>query len=373
LKKFLLYLLAFVLLAYLTSIATGTRYIWKALIYNYVDYDDYKIFDNRTIDNDRKVEWPMASALRQIEISADLDAYLTKMETIGFLAIRNDSVVYEKYWDGYDSETIANSFSVAKSYISMLTGFAIQDGAIESVDDKVRKYLPELNEETFGSITIRHLLTMSSGLEWTESYGGPINHTTEGYYGTNLWNLVSSLNLEHEPGQVFRYKGCDPQLLAFVIEKASGKSLSNYLSQKFWKPVGSTAKGLWSLDDKEGMEKAYCCINASARNFARIGKLYLNYGNWNGRQLLDSGWIAQSVAPHLLPDKSGQSTQYYGWQWWCMNDINKNVFYCRGLNGQYVICFPDKNLVLVRIGHKRETSGNHPTDLLKMVEWAETL
>ena len=144
----------------------------------------------------------------------------------------------------------------------MLIGFAIQDGYISGLDDGIRKYLPELDEETFGPITLRHLITMTSGLEWIERYNMPINHTSESYYGTDLWKLVSNLERIQEPGTQFHYKGSDPQLLAFVLEKVTGKTLSDYLSEKFWIPTGHTDNGLWSLDHADGMEKAYCCINA---------------------------------------------------------------------------------------------------------------
>jgi len=373
LKKKLIIVSVIGLSLYVLSWLTGTQYVWKAIVYNYVDYDDYKIFDNRTIAHERVVAWEEATPQRSVQLPMDLDNYLTEMESIGVLAIRNDSIICEKYWDDYDETTLANSFSVAKSYISMLVGFALKDGSISSLDQSVRDFLPSLDEATFQDIKLKHLITMSSGLEWIESYGGPINHTTESYYGKDLWRLVSNLKKEHDPGKVYNYKGCDPQLLAYVIEKATGNTVTQYLSKKFWKPVGSNADGLWSVDHEEGIEKAYCCINTNVRNFARIGKLYLNYGNWNGRQLLDSSWIAESTRPHGLPNTEGVATQYYGYQWWCMNDMDKNVFYCRGLNGQYVICFPEKNLVIVRVGHKRETSGNHPTDLVKLVEWGETL
>ncbi|MGB0429924.1 MAG: serine hydrolase domain-containing protein [Bacteroidia bacterium] len=295
------------------------------------------------------------------------------METIGFLAIQNDSIIFEKYYSSYDSSTIANSFSVAKSYITMLVGFAINDGLIKSINDNVTQYLDNYNVDVFGDITIEHLCTMSSGLEWKESYGGPINHTTEGYYGTNIEKLIKGLKKAHKPGLVYQYKGCDPQLLAFIIEKVTGKSVSEYLSEKFWSKTEHTLNGLWSLDHKNGHEKAYCCINTTARNFARIGKLYLNRGKWNNNQLLDSNWITQSITPHKIPNPKGRKTLHYGYQWWLMNDLDKNVFYARGLNGQYVICFPEKDLVIVRIGQKRETSGNHPPDVLKYVEWGESL
>lgn len=371
-RKILVVLFSISALLYLLSVISGKDYIWKTLVYNYVDFDDYKIFDNRAIVSDAAQPFPIAApGLR--EIPKEVNDYFTETQSIGLLAIQNDEIIYEKYWPGYDENTMANSFSVAKSYVSMLIGFAIEDGFISSLDDGVRQYLPELDPEVFDDITLRHLITMSSGLEWIERYNLPINHTSESYYGTDLWKLVANLNKETEPGAVYNYKGSDPQLLAFVLKKATGLSLSDYLSKKFWIPTGHIDDGLWSLDDKDGIEKAYCCINTNARNFSRIGLLYMNHGQWNGKQLLDSVWCANSVKSHLIKNKKGEDTNYYGYMWWNLNDIDKNVFYCRGLNGQYVVVFPDKNLVIVRIGHKRDASGRHPNDLLKLVEWGESI
>lgn len=370
-KKVFIWVLGITLGIYLLSVITNTDYVWKTIRYNYVDYDDYKIFDNRTIEKGKIQPWPKAQ--QQFEIPEELDKYLGKMETIGVLAIKDGKVIAEKYWPEYDEETIANSFSVAKSYVSMLVGFALQDGYFDSIDDPITKYLPELDAEPFAKITLRHCLTMSSGLEWIERYNMPINHTSESYYGKDLWKLVSGLESINEPGEVFHYKGSDPQLLAFAIEAATGRTLSQYLSEKFWKPTGSTSDGLWSLDDANGHEKAYCCINTTARNFARIGHLYLNHGKWNGRRLLDSSWVAKSTTPHYIPNRAGEKCDYYGYQWWLMDDLEKDIFYCRGLNGQYVLCFPKKDLVIVRIGNLRESDGNHPVDARKLAEWGETL
>ncbi|MBI1183650.1 serine hydrolase [bacterium] len=372
-RKVALYVLLTAVLLYVASLLFGVGYIWKAIVYNYVDYDDYKIFDNRSIVAGQAQPWPDAKAKGSISLPEDLENYHREMGTIGFIAIKNDSIIFEKYWEDFDENTIANSFSVAKSYITMLVGFALQDGYFHSLNDKITDYLPDLDAEVYGDISLENLCTMSSGLAWTESYGGPINQTTEGYYGKDLWHLVANLHKENTAGSTYHYKGCDPQLLAFAIEKATGKTVSGYLSEKFWIPTGCVGDGLWSLDHKDGTEKAYCCINTTARNFAKIGRLYMQYGQWNGKQLLDSEWVAKSIKPNLIPNAAGEPTRYYGMQWWCMNDLNKNVFYARGLNGQYVICLPEKNMIVVRIGKKRESSGNHPPDVLRYVAWAETL
>lgn len=370
-KKIFFVIFGLFILAYLSTWFTNTTYLWKAIIYQQVDYDDYKIFENRIIEApSSSAEWPEAK--KAIPINQTLDNYLSELESIGFLAIKDDSIICEKYWPEYNVNTKANSFSVAKSYVSMLIGFALQDGYIKSINDPVSNYLPEFtqNEE----IRIKDLLTMSSGINWIERYDMPINHTTESYYGTDLKALVLGLDIINPPGTEWHYKGCDPQILAMIIEKTTGSTVSEYLSNKFWKPVGSTANGLWSLDKKDGIEKAYCCINTNARNFARIGKLYLNYGNWNNTQLLDSSYVYESLQPNLIPNKSGEPTKHYGYQWWMMDDLGKNIKYARGLNGQYVIIIPDKNMILVRLGNKRDIGkGKHPIEVLRMVEWAENI
>lgn len=373
-KKALIIVGILALVLYITSIVTGTHYIWKTLVYNYVDYDDYTIFENREIKMNKPQPWPDVSDSRDIDLTDSLHQFLTELETIGLLAIEDGSIIYEKYWDGYDQNTMANSFSVAKSYISALVGIALQEGKIKSLEDPITNYMPNLEGDHFSAITIKHLLTMSSGLEWIERYNMPINHTSESYYGTDLWGLVSGLEKLHKPGEVFHYKGSDPQLLSFVLKEATGQTVSDYLSEKIWVPTGSTQNALWSLDRKNGDEKAYCCINTNARSFARFGQLYLNHGKWNGVQILDSAYIAQSIQPHGIENDKGQKTDYYGYQWWCMDDVGKNVYYCRGLNGQYIFVFPESKRVVVRIGNKRKKGkGRHPVEVMKIVEWAENL
>lgn len=351
----------------------GVPYIWKALIYQQVDYDDYKIFHNRPIEAGEVEAFPLHEKYGELQAPDSLLSFLTDSRSIGLLVLKDGKLLFEHYWEGYDEHTIANSFSVAKSYVSMLVGFAIQDGFISNEDQKIIDFLPELDPAVYGDIRIVDLLRMSSGLDWTESYSMPFNHTTEGYYGTDLKELVSHLERIERPGSLYKYKGCDTQLLALVLEAATGEHLADYLSAKFWIPVGAPANALWSLDHKGGIEKAYCCINTSPRGFAKIGQLYLNHGRWNGTQLLDSLWIARSVSPHGLPDKNGLPVMYYGYQWWCMADRGSDVFYCRGLNGQYVIVSPENNTVAVRIGHERRTAGNHPDDVTQILKWIQRL
>ena len=135
---------------------------------------------------------------------------------------------------------------------------------------------------------------MSSGLNWTEDYYNPIGQTAEAYYGTSLRSLVINLKVVEEPGKVFKYHSSCTQLLGFILEKATGKTISEYASEKLWKPMGVKHSALWSTDTKNGDEKAFCCINSNARDFARLGKLYLDYGSWDGVQLVDTSFIVKA-------------------------------------------------------------------------------
>jgi CubicO group peptidase (beta-lactamase class C family) len=163
-------------------------------------------------------------------------------------------------------------------------------------------------------------------------------------------------------------------LLGLIVEKATGKSLSRYASEKLWQPLGAEHPALWSTDKKDGVEKAFCCFNSNARDFARIGQLMLDSGRWKGNEIISPDYYAQSITPCNIPDNSGQPVNYYGYQWWLCPSF-PGVFYARGILGQYIIIIPSKNMVVVRLGHKR--SGNRVNGLLEevnaLVNWGMSL
>ncbi len=175
-------------------------------------------------------------------LSPELEALHKHIKTTAYVVIKNDSVIQENYWIDGDTAVISNSFSIAKSYVSMLIGFAIQDKYIRSVDQPIGDFLPYFRSEGKEKITIKHLLQMSSGLSWDESYTGPLSITTQGYYGNDLEKLIKGLKVISEPGKEFRYLSGDTQLLGLVLKKATGYSLSEYLYLKFWNPVALKIK-----------------------------------------------------------------------------------------------------------------------------------
>lgn len=361
-------LLVVLLSGYITI--TGNNYIYKAIAYNYADIDDYVLFPNDTVKAGMPQPWPVSKTYNRIKPFPSLQRQLDSIRSVAFVVIKDDSICFEEYWDGYSEASFSNSFSVAKSIISLLTGIALGEGKIRSLDDPIGKYIHDFKHPEMGNVTVRQLLMMSSNSSWDESYSGLFSQTTKGYYGTDLHEQVMSLQLQGSPGKLYSYRSGDTQLLSLVLKAATGKSVSVYASEKLWKPMGAEHDALWSLDHKGGIEKAYCCFNTNARDFARIGNLMLHNGNWKGRQLVPEEYVKEALQPVGLPDETGMATNYYGYQWWLMPERG-NVFYARGINGQWIICIPDKQMVIVRLGHLRgEKMLTAYEEVYEMVDWA---
>ncbi len=335
----------------------GKFYFWKALAYNYVNIDDLDLFPARTVAAGNPAEWPVAHDYNQVPLTKKLSGELEAHGSVAFLVIRNDSVVHEQYWDGYDGSSLSNSFSMAKSFISALIGIAMAEGKINSLDDAVADYLPGFDHDDNRKLTIRHLLTMSSALDWDEQYASLFSQTTEAYYGKRLGKQMMRLKVTGDPGKAYDYMSCNTQLLGLVLRKATGTKISHYATEKLWTPMQASHDARWSLGRKRGIEKAYCCLYSNARDFARIGKLYLDSGRWNGRQLVPEEYVLASLRPAPLLDK-GQPNKIYGYHWWLDNIDGHPIFYARGILGQYVIALPEEDLIIVRLGKKRHQAGD---------------
>lgn len=368
-KRVFIFIVALVIVVYVATSVTGYNYLYKALWFNYVDIDDYKIFPNRKVEKGATMRWKQGASYNALQPDLQLRKTLERLESTALVVVRNDSLLYEEYWDGYGKSSVSNSFSVAKSVVALLTGFALQEKKIKSLDEPIKNYLPEFAEGGKSKITIRHLLTMTSGTDWDEAYSSLFSITTEAYYGKNLRELFTGVNVKDEPGKVWEYKSGDTGLLALVLEKATGKPLSQYASEKLWKPLYAEHPALWSLDRKDGFEKAYCCFNATARDFARIGNLMLNKGAFRGTQLLDKKYVELVLKPVNLPERNGQIVDYYGMQWWVLPDRD-GVFYARGILGQYILVVPQKNTVVVRLGKARgEPVNTSHEEVYALVDW----
>jgi len=351
----------------------SNHYIVSALIHQKPTIDSYKIFQNRAVQNGTAQPWKVSDRYNSCSFTDDQLSYFTSLKTVAFLVVKDTMLLSETYWGGYDKDSYSNSFSMAKSIVSLLIGCAVQDGYIKSIDQPIGDFLPEYKEGVRSKVTLRNLLTMSSGLSWDESYSSLFSVTTQGYYGNNLKRLVLNLHSVDQPGKLFSYRSGDSQLLAMIVEAATGKKVAEYASERIWKPLGAEHEALWSLDKKEGMEKAFCCFNSNARDFARIGQLMLNSGKWNGVQLIPEWYVKEAIKPvsELIDIELNQPNQRYGLQWWCLSYKNFSVYYARGILGQYIFVIPELNAVIVRLGHKRNDVkiDGHPEDVYKYIDF----
>lgn len=328
--------------------------------YNFADIKDYKKFPSRPLTRDtlpfefsvrEKERAPRTITRKEKEIA--FDDFLEKSKTLAFLIIKNDTIQYERYFKGYDRPSIVPSFSVAKSVTSILVGCAIEDGLIASVDEPVTNYIPEMQKNGFDQVTIKHLLQMTSGIKFSESYVNPFGKAAAFYYGTNIRKNTIGIKLKAEPGTTFNYQSGNTQLLGMVLERAlKDKSLTQYLQEKIWTPLAMEYDGSWSLDRKvDGMEKTFCCLNSTAIDYAKIGRLYQNMGNWNGLQIVPEEWVRTSTIAEL---KDG-SVAHYQYQWWLITE--EGDYMAQGILGQYIYVHPAKNMVIVRLGKKPGNVG----------------
>ena len=367
--KIKLSLLAILVVFNIWLLASGKTYFYRALYHNFPNIDDYEFFENRKIAKSTSPQpWNVSPQLNEIALTETLDKKLNELKSVAFVVIKNDTVVQEHYWDGYSTSSCSNSFSAAKSHVSALIGVALKEGKIKSIEEPVANYVPSFKEGDKAKIKIVDVLKMSSGLSWDESYSGPFSLTTEAYYGWDIEGIINNLYALEPAGQKFKYLSGDTQVLAMVLKSATGKSLTELSQEKLWQPMGYEHDAFWSVDRKDGVEKAYCCINSNALDFARLAKLYMNDGNWNGQQLIDSAYIAASVSPAVYAQ---ETASHYGYMWWIYNQLpGEKIYYARGILGQYIIAIPSKDIIIVRLGRKREKSKEkiHPIEVSVMIE-----
>ncbi|MBV9418728.1 MAG: serine hydrolase [Alphaproteobacteria bacterium] len=286
--------------------------------------------------------------------SHDTRAFLEKVETTGLLVLKDGKNVYENYWLGNDATTQSVSWSVAKSFVSALMGIAVGDRKIASVLDPVTKYAPELAGSAYDGVRIKDVLQMSSGARWNEDYSNPdadINRFGRMLVeGTSLDAFAATVRPEKPPGTFNRYNTTDTHVLGMVIRNATGQSLSEFLHDRLWDPLGMEADGFWIVDNC-GMEMAGGGLNAVLRDYAKLGQLYLNEGNWHGKQLIPAQWIRDSVtpdAPHVMPGTrdSALLPWGYGYQWWVPD--NSGAYSAIGIYGQFIFVHPKARVVIAK-------------------------
>jgi CubicO group peptidase (beta-lactamase class C family) len=377
-KRIFLLIVSLLIIASVTAVLTGNSHIFSAVAKTYLvgvsgpTIDDYTKFANRKVKAGNYHPWKLHENYNKKKLSDSTINKLEQYNPVAFLVIKDNQILFEKYWDNYSDSSYTNSFSMAKSITGILTGIAIDKGFINSVNDPVSKYLPQYAHQP--KLTIKHLLTMSSGIDFGESYKDPFGFMAKAYYGTDIKKLtLSKTKFSDEPGKVFKYQGGNTLLLSFIIEQTSGMTLSEFASNYLWKLNGAKYDALWTVDNKNGVEKAYCCFYSNAQDFARFGRLFMQNGNMFGKQILTSEYVKESITPaSYLTDTEGNKVTYYGYQWWLGNYKNLDFYFMRGILGQYVICIPSENIIIVRLGKNRSDKyiNNHPTDVYDNIDAA---
>lgn len=376
-KKTLLASLLFVLIVVVIHLVMGYGYILKGLAFAYLrgqkgpGIKEHHLFYNYELKSSSPEVWN--DNYPDFQISVEDSIFLDSIQTAGFLVIKDKEIIHESYYNEFNDSIPTNSFSAAKSMVSLCVGIAIDEGHIKSVDQKVSEFIPEFKKDNLSNISIRHLLSMSSGLSWSESGKNPYSNNAEAYYGSNLRVLVTSQKAVSEPGEFFDYKSGDTQLLTYIIEKSTGLSLGEYFYEKIWSKINTERKGYWNLDKENGDAKGFCCLYAVPRDYAKLAQLILNNGQWNGKQIVSKDYLQKCLFPEKeITEKDGEENKRYCWQWWYAKIDGKEVHYARGLLGQYYIAVPEDDLIIVRTGWKRKKVGEdgHPKDFWDYIKIA---
>jgi len=350
-------------------------YLMRSIAWGDSDVNDYQKFPGRPLASSstpfyfkEDLAEDMVRALFEKNPAIDgLDDFLEQTQTQAFIVIQNDTILYERYFNDASRETIVTSFSCAKAWDSALIGAAIDDGYIQSVDDPITNYLPELAErdQAFSDISIYDLLRMSSGIEY-DGLGGLDGDNSKTYYYPDLRKLaLEETTVISSPGSDFLYNNFNPLLLGMILERATGMSVATYLETRIWQPIGMEFDGSWSLDSEtSGFEKMESGINGRAIDFAKFGRLFLNSGNWDGTQILPADWVAQSTGQDTSPDSLHIGDRYYALMWEGRQRDGSNYdYFAEGHYGQEIYVSPHKNLVIVRNGEAYGEFGQYWTEI----------
>jgi CubicO group peptidase (beta-lactamase class C family) len=270
-----------------------------------------------------------------------LDALNESRPVRSMLIIRNDTLLYDYYGQKTSASDVNTSYSVAKSFTSAMIGIAIEEGKIKSVHDKVVDYIPELKGIPMSEkLEVEHLLNMTSGFK------NKLGIDAELYYGNDVTRTLKHVEFEHEPGTYQEYINLDVQLLGLILHRATGKKASEYLSEKIWKPISMCSDAIWTVD-KKGEDKTFCCMGATALDYAKFGRLFLNNGNWNGEQVVPEEWVQKSVSR----DTTNGSGFGYNYNWH-IGEKAYGDYMADGLYKQHIYVHPKKNIVIVLMANR---------------------
>ncbi|MDR2621033.1 MAG: beta-lactamase family protein [Dysgonamonadaceae bacterium] len=355
---------------------SGNGYVVKAFRttilkgYSTTYIDDYVDFNNNVIHAGTPQPWELHENYNKIRLTDTLRKELEDFHSIAFALFKDGKLLYEEYWDDYAGNSLTNSFSMAKTMTTMLLGKAIEQGYIQSVYQPLTDFLPEFLSDSLGRMaTVGDLSSMRSGFDWDEEYYSPVNMTTEAYFGNDVEKQLLKRHFVTQPGGKFKYLSANTQLLAMVLKRATGKSLAQYFSETFWQPMGMEHDALWALSGD--IEKSFCCVYSNVRDFAKLGQLLLQKGNWNGQQILDSAFVDRMTTPDPAAFEPGEPKKY-SYSVWIDEEHDPPFYGMMGHLGQRIIVVPGENLVIVRLGKEKDSvnprKGHLDTDVYYFVD-----
>jgi CubicO group peptidase (beta-lactamase class C family) len=402
-KIFFRFILALVILVFAVIVLPMTymylteprEYAYRELMWNESDIYDYEKFpyreiliaspvyhfkENLTPSLFQTVEYKRGGKVQ----SADFEDFMTRSGTTAFIVVQDANLLYENYFNGFQRDGWFTSFSTAKSIISALVGIAVDEGLIDDINDPFVKYLPELAGRGLDKMTIKHLLTMSCGYQFTtsESYFYTLSFLSDeakAYYYPDLRALIQ-MKLrpgKQEVGSCFLYNDYAPVLEGLILERVTGMTVSAYLQEKIWRPLGMEYPARFSIDSQaSGFEKMSADFNARAIDYAKFGQLFLKKGNWNGKQIISEAWVKESTTvdstdqrPWLTYDDFRQEQGYYKYHWWGKLRENGLFDYMAiGHLNEYIFIRPDQNLVIIRLGTEKGPDVNWPQVFQSMAD-----
>jgi CubicO group peptidase (beta-lactamase class C family) len=338
--------------------STDTSLIARGIMWGDSDAGDLYRFPTRQVrasTDPVTFESSSADLLSQLPISDEavqavnmsFETYLEKTNTTAFIVLHGDQLLYEGYFNGSGQESIQTSFSAAKSFTSTLVGIAIEEGFIRGLDDPITDYLPELfdRDPRFEDITIRHLITMTSGLRWERSASNPFSDDFISYYSPDLRATALETQIIEGPGQTFLYNDYNPLLVGMILERATGMTVSEYMETRLWQPMGAEGDGSWSLDSEQsGFEKMFVGVNGRAIDLVKLGWLFLNNGKNGDTQVVPTSWVEEATRL----DTDTDPTADYQYYWWI--DTESGGYFAEGDKCQFIYVYPRADLVLARFG-----------------------
>jgi CubicO group peptidase (beta-lactamase class C family) len=345
----------------------------------------YKFIDSSTLTPSSKPLNFKSSKIISLPVSFNFDdteietgKFLQRTDTSALLILRDGEIQFERYWLTGGENVQWMSMSVAKSFISALIGIAIRDGHIKSIEEVISDYVPELKNSPYNNVRIKDVLQMSSGASWDENYSDPesdINRWAKIFsLGGSFDEFIQTLSNDFEPGTRNHYNSMDTQALGMLVNRATGKSITDYMTEMLWHPMGATNKGYWLLDS-EGMEMAFAGLNVTARDYAKFGELYRLDGEYNGQQIVPKSWVKDSITPdgpHLTPGDNPLSDYPlgYGYQWWVPGGV-KGEFMAIGVYNQMIYVAPESNMVIVKLSANSSYGTAEDTDMASELETIE--